>query len=240
MNILQKILGTIFPPYKYSVERKEGEKLYHALVNAFPEKYIDLKEQLYIIRFFSMNNWTLYPQFKFLTHFYRGESRKKLQKRGVNLKLSGIKIFSKERNTYLELELLIRNNLPIGIRIGNNDFKLDEFDLKRIDTSNILESSFQFEPDEVEKMYSKLPNLLKASIEPNSLEEIELNGRTYFSIYDLEDGNCIAIDKNLNVYSLVHDATPMSKKMKIGLDEFLNQVKTNSFDVDKHLNERCK
>ena len=75
-------------------------------------------------------------------------------------------------------------------------------------------------------------------MEYDKLEEIELNGRSYFSILDLEDGNCIAIDKKLNVYSLVHDAKPMSKKMKIDLEEFLNNI--NSFDSEKHLSERYK
>ena len=148
MNILQKILGTIFPPYRFNVERKDGNKFYNALIKSLPDKYNSLKDQLNFVSFDSIHDWVLYPPFKFLGHFYSGESYYKLKKKGVDYRLSGIKIFSKKKKTYLELELLIHNNLPEAISIGNNDYRLDEFDLTKIYITNLTESYFKFNPDE--------------------------------------------------------------------------------------------
>jgi hypothetical protein len=46
MNIAQRILGTLFPPYKFSVIRKEKGKLFNAIINSLPEEFAEIKEQL--------------------------------------------------------------------------------------------------------------------------------------------------------------------------------------------------
>jgi hypothetical protein len=56
----------------------------------------------------------------------------------------------------------------------------------------------------------------------------------------LEDGNYLATDKKLNVYSLVHDARPMAKKLKHSLADILDDIATKTFDKEKHLEERYK
>ena len=60
----------------------------------------------------------------------------------------------------------------------------------------------------------------------------------YYTFFDLEDGNYLAVDKKLNVYSLVHDARPMVKKMKVTFKSILDELASGSFQIEKHLDER--
>lgn len=79
---------------------------------------------------------------------------------------------------------------------------------------------------------------IKQKLNPDALEEIELNNRIYFSFYDLEDGNYLAVDKNLKVYSLVHDAKPMVASMATTFYDILQDIEDGKFDVEKHFAER--
>jgi hypothetical protein len=56
----------------------------------------------------------------------------------------------------------------------------------------------------------------------------------------LEDGNYLAVDKNQNVYSLIHDAKPAATKIKYSLEEILVDIKAGRFDKDKHVDERYR
>jgi hypothetical protein len=77
-------------------------------------------------------------------------------------------------------------------------------------------------------------------LNPDDIFDIDFSNRTYYAFYDLEDGNYLATDKKLNVYSLVHDARPMAKKLKCSLADMLVDIEAKTFDKDKHLEERYK
>ena len=97
-----------------------------------------------------------------------------------------------------------------------------------------------FPPSDIEIFYEKLDLNLKNKLNPDDIFDIQFNHRTYYAFYDLEDGNYLATDKKLNVYSLVHDATPMAKKMKCSLADILADIETKKFDKEKHLENRLK
>ena len=73
---------------------------------------------------------------------------------------------------------------------------------------------------------------------PGDFFEIEFNGRVYYAFNDLEDGNYLAVNEKLEVYSLVHDAKPMVKKQNTSFDEILSDLQTNKFDKQQHLKDR--
>jgi hypothetical protein len=161
-----------------------------------------------------------------------------LQKRGKNYKISGLTIFSKRTNRWEQIELLVQNNLICGLRITNSNYNLLEFDLNKISNSNVIKKDFVFPPSEIEIFYEKLPQEIKTMLDPNRLSEIDFANRIYYNFHDLEDGNYLAVDKKLNVYSLIHDARPMVMKMKVTFKSILDELAIGSFQIEKHLDER--
>lgn len=88
--------------------------------------------------------------------------------------------------------------------------------------------------------FEQFEAIVRHSMEPDDIFDVEFGNRTYYVFYDLEDGNYLATDKKLNVYSLVHDARPATKKLKCSLAEILTDIETKAFHKDKHLEERYK
>jgi hypothetical protein len=238
MNIIQRILGVIFPPYKFSVIRKEQGKLLNAIINALPEEFAECKEQLAWATLMGLSNWVLFPEYRFTAMAYAGESLFRLKKRGKNYNISGLRIFSKKTNKWEQIDLLVQDNLMRGLRITNSNYDLLEFDLNKISNSNVIKNDVEFPPDDIEIFYGKLPQEIKTRLDPDRLSEIDFVNRTYYTFHDLEDGNYLAVDKKLNVYSLVHDARPMAKKMKVTFKSILDDLANGSFQIEKHLNER--
>lgn len=239
MNILQKILGTIFPPYKFNVLRREEEQLLNAIVAALPAELSVIKERNAAIRLWGLSDWSvLYPGFQFVSMGFTEEEYRASKKPGLNLKITGLKIYSKRTRNFEDLELLVKNNLICGLRISN--YELSALDLNQISSKDCMQSNFEFPPDPIDLFYDALPQEIKNKLAIEDLEEIEFNNRTFYSFYDLEDGNYLAVDKNAKVYSLVHDAKPMAKGLKIAFIDMLNEIANNQFDSETHLNERYK
>lgn len=240
MTGLQKIIGRIFPPYKFKVQRQEWTTLINSLINSLSDDFNDLKEQRRRTKLFDLSDWVLFPDFKFMTISYPGTTLNDFKKRGQNYRLSGQRIFSKKHNDYTNVEFLIHDNYLAGLRIENSNYEIEEFDLKRIESKNLQRSSVDFPPSEIDLFYEQLDENLKSRLNSDDIFDIDFNNRTFYAFYDLEDGNYLATDKKLNVYSLVHDARPMVKKLKYSLADLLVDIEKKTFDKDKHLDERYK
>jgi hypothetical protein len=240
MRALQKIIGQIYRPYKFKVQRQDLTLLLNSLVNSLPDDYQELKEQRQRTNLLALSDWVLFPGFKFMMTSYPGTTLNDFKKKGQNYKLSGLRIFSTKLNDYVSADFLIHDNYLAGLRIERSDYQLEEFDLKNIRSEKLEKEAVDFPPSEVDLFYEKLDDSLKRKINPDDIFDIDFNNRTYYAFYDLEDGNYLATDKKLNVYSLVHDARPMAKKLKYSLAGILNDIDTKQFDKDKHLEERFK
>ena len=240
MNIFQRILGTIFPPYKINVRRRERNELFQAIISSLPLEYKELQEQTLSCRFLFFDDWKDNPDFKFVTQSYPGETYDLYKKRGLNFKISGLKIFSKITSEYEDIHILVKNNLVQGLKITNSDYQSKEFDLSNINGEGAVKTPFTFLPDATDIFYDSLGQDIRDILDPDDIFDIDFNNRTFYAFYDLEDGNYLAVDKNLKVYSLVHDARPMVTAMEISFIEMLNEILNNQFDKEKHLNERYR
>jgi hypothetical protein len=240
MTGLQKIIGRVFPPYKFKVQRLEWTVLVDSLINSLPDDFNELKEQKRRTKLLGLSDWDLFPDFKFMTISYPGTTLNDFKKRGQNYRLSGQRIFSKNLNDYTKVEFLIHDNYLAGLRIENSNYEIEEFDLKRIESKNLQRTSVDFPPSEIDLFYERLDDKLKNRLNPDSIFDIDFDNRTYYAFHDMEDGNYLATDKKLNVYSLVHDAQPMAKKLKYSLADILVEIEKKTFDKDKHLEERYK
>jgi hypothetical protein len=240
MNILQKILATVFPPYKHSVLRQEQARLFTAVISSLPEDFNEIKERTLSARLWGFDNWKLYPDFKFVSLSYGGDRVFKYKNRGQNLKISGLQIFSNLTKQFEDIEILIQDNLVSGLKIGNSQYQLSEFDLGKINNAGVTKSAFTFPPSDIDIFYDSLDQEIKNKLNPDNLFDIDFNNRTFYSFCDLEDGNYLAVDKKLQVYSLVHDANPIATSIKVSFSDILSEIANNKFDKEKHLEERYK
>lgn len=240
MNILQIILGTVFPPYKHRVLRHEQEKLFRAVISSLPEGFNEIKEQTLSSRFWGLDNWKLYPDFKFVSLSYSSDTVFKYKKRGQNFKISELQIFSNLTRQFENIEILIQDNLISGLKIKNSEYQLSEFDLGKINNKGVTKSVFIFPPSDIDIFYESLDQEIKSKLNLDDLLDIDFNNRTFYSFCDLEDGNYLAVDKNSKVYSLVHDAKPMVLGMKISFSDILSEIEDNKFDKEKHLEARYR
>jgi hypothetical protein len=238
MNILQKALGTVFPLYKFNVLRQEQAKLFTAIFSSLPGEFSEIKSQTLSGRLYRLDDWKLFPDFKFVSMFYGGETVFQYKKRGQNFKISGLQIFSKRNDQFENIEILVKDNLITGLRITNSDYQLHEFDIRKLRSDNVFKTDFAFPPSDIDLFYDRLDTEIKQMLTPDDLSEIDFGNRIYYSFYDFEDGNYLAVDKNLSVYSMVHDAKPMAKRLKETFIEILSELQSNKFDKERHLAER--
>ena len=240
MNILQKALGMMFPPYKFHLLRKEHNQLFKEIITALPDEFLEIKQQALHDGLFGLDYWKLYPDFKFVTIAYKGTLLQQHKKRGHDFRISGIELFSKRTNKFENIEILVQSNLIVGLKISNSDYNLKEFDFNRMITKNITCKTFIFPPDELDIFYDSLTKEVKSKLRKEQLYSIEVNNRTFYAFYDLEDGNCLAIDKKLKTYSLIHDAQPIAAGLKISFIDLLDHIATDHFDKEQHFAERYK
>jgi hypothetical protein len=240
MNIFQKLLGAIFPPYRFETIRKEQDKLFKAIMNALTDNFEQIKEQTLSGKLYGLDNWKLYPDFKFISMGYGGNKIFKYKKRGQSFKISGVQIFSNRNKQFESIEILIQDNLVCGLKITNSGYQLNEFDINQIKAAQIIKKEFTFPQSDSDIFYGSLDDEIKEKLKPDDLFEIDYDNRTYFSFYELEDGNYLAIDKNMKVYSLIHDAKPAVSLMKISFKEIISDIINNKFDKQQHFENRYK
>ena len=240
MTGLQRIIGRVFPPYKFKVQRQEWTMLVDSLINSLTDDFNELKEQRRRTNLFNLSDWEVFPGFKFMTIGYPGTTLNEFKKRGQNYRLSGQRIFSRQQNQYANVEFLIHDNYLAGLRIENSNYDIEEFDLKRIENKNLQRTPVDFPPSEIDLFYEQLDDKLKSRLNPDDIFDIDFGNRTYYAFYDMEDGNYLATDKKLNIYSLVHDAQPMAKKLNYSLLDMLVDIENKTFDKDQHLEDRYK
>lgn len=238
MNFIQNILGSIVPAYKRNLEAQAVNRLMKALILRLPDDYQDLKDQLPQIEFLGIKKWEEHPDFLYLPLLVRGEAIHDISEDGVDYILSGIQIYSANAGKLLPVKLLFRDNLPEGLQIGNNSFHPDELDLESVQLNDFQEQTLDLRPVKLKQILAGLPVTLREQIEPGCSEELELEGKFYYSILDLEDGNCIAVDDHYHLYSLVHDAKPPVFEMEMELEDFAELLSSGKFDPESHLETR--
>jgi hypothetical protein len=143
-----------------------------------------------------------------------------------NGRLIGIKIFDLNDQDYKEIELDLYDGVLIGYRIQTG-----KYDLERIDIGNLHFKPFQSE-DKLE-YEAALKDLKCEHLELDNGFEIELSGKTYYTIKDLEDGNYIAIDKKGKVYGMFHDPFVI-EPISSDLATFIEQLNNGSFSIDEY------
>lgn len=125
----------------------------------------------------------------------------------------------------ITLTITVYEGLWVGFEIEKNiaDFKNFEFDLAKMHKTN---GKFAHN-NNIEKLVHELSSV---SLDLHDLSEFEMEGKLYYQIKDLEDGNYIAIDDQGQVFLLTHDPykiTLLNKSVK----QFVDDINKKQFDI---------
>jgi hypothetical protein len=148
--------------------------------------------------------------------------------KGKQFELQSILVV-KDSNEF-PLNITVYEGLWVGFEIEKNiiDFSHFQFDLTKLhkDTSKFAKDS------EIEKLVSGLSS---TSLDLDNLSEFEVDGKFYYQIKDLEDGNYIAINNIGQVFGLTHDPYKV-KLINKSVQQFVEEVNSGRFDFAKYLN----
>lgn len=240
MNVIQKTLSSLFPKYKSRLIIEGQKKLFHGIMNALPDHLADLKTQAKVNNFEGLKKFDLHPDFKYTEIYYPGDNYLKYKIRGKNSKISGLRIFSKVNQRFEEVEILIWDNLIWALKINHSNYDYKEFDFSNFRNNSIDVSNFDFPPRKIDLFYDSLDEAIQERLDYNELFDEEIDGKIFFTFYGLEDGNSLAVDEDLNVYSIAYDTDNMIIKMNISFLQILEDIAANRFDEKKHIEERYK
>lgn len=178
-------------------KKKFSNKLFLRICSSLPDKYLFLYNQVKDNIILSVNKEDNgYYKFKLDHNLFN----KYEQKKGRYYQINGIMLSDMGIKTTISLR--VGYGILLGYLTPNNVWLNSLSDNVNVNVSNIEIEFF----DEIEKdiinLFSKEENKY---ITPNDIYEIGLKGHTLYHIYDIGDGDFIAIDKNKNIYKVTHD-----------------------------------
>jgi hypothetical protein len=146
---------------------------------------------------------------------------------GIQFELKNI-IISQDGLDY-NLNMTIFDGILVGFEIEKNIIDFNNF---QIDLKLLKKTRSKFEP---EKNISELTNgLYCEKLNLSNLSELEIEGKSYYQIKDLGDGNVIAIDSEGQVFGLIHDPYKI-ELINPSIKHFVDDINSNLFDIEKYL-----
>lgn len=141
-------------------------------------------------------------------------------------------IIIKQDGQAYPLSITIHDGLWINFQIEKNIIDFNDF---QIDFSSFKQSIGKFTTDP--KIGKLVSGLTCKQLELTNLAEFDIEGKTYYQIKDLEDGNYLTIDNKGQVFGLMHDPYKIELVNK-SIKQFVDDVNGGLFDFDKYLNGR--
>ena len=202
---------------------KEAKQFFEKLFTQLPTEFHFLQEHLQkgLYRRYSFNKDNNY-----FISFDPAQSDKSFVK-GKNFEIKNIQVIA-EGQPY-PLGLTIYQGLLVGFDTPKNikDFKDCTFDTSRVSKTK---SKFAAE-DNIERL---VKGLHSDKLDLDDLSEIEVEGKSYYQIKDLEDGNYIAIDSKGQVFGLTHDPFEI-RLLDKSVKHFVDSVNSGTFKFEDFL-----
>jgi hypothetical protein len=202
---------------------KEIKQFFQKLFAQLPPEFQFLQEHMQkgLYRRYSFNKDNNY-----FIGFDPEQSDKSMVK-GKNFQIANIKVIA-EGQQY-PLDLTIYEGLLVGFDTPKNikDFKAYQFD-----TSSVIKAKSKFAAEE--KIERLVKGLHSEKLDLDDLSEIEVDGKSYYQIKDLEDGSYIAIDSKGQVFGLSHDPFEI-KLLNKSVVNFVDSVNSGTFKFEQFL-----
>lgn len=127
----------------------------------------------------------------------------------------GVSVYDTELNSFVEVRLVV----AYGVLLGYSCPSVSDVhaDLEKVNVSSFYIEYFG--EDDNNRLRSMFSSAELKLINPADVYEIELKGKVYYHIKDLQDGDFIGIDPDKNVFKITHDPFEIIK-----LNESLSEV----------------
>lgn len=178
---------------------------------------------------------TIYVLHSCLDNNYVNEHKKENNK---FFHIHGLSILRKKDKKHIDLPVTICCNL---LQIIKLDFKIlikKEFEIQNLKKDVLTAETFEIQNEDKENLLAILKDLPKDKFEMLEIEdtfEIELEEGSYYTIFDMEDGNYIAIDKKSIVYRLLHDDKKPVKKIYNNIQDFFDVYDGNKEMLEEYM-----
>jgi len=220
----------MFGLFKRTSWKIEGKALdfFDKLFTSLPGEYHFLADGLSkgLYKRFSVNHATKEHHYKI--GFDPSQSDKSMIK-GKKFELENIIVKAGGQDNILNIT--VYEGLWIGFEFQKNILDLKDYE---IDLSRLNKGKSKFSANEkIEKFVS---NLVSEYLDLTTLSEFEIEGKLYYQIKDLEDGNYLAIDNNGKVFGLIHDPYKIELINK-SIRQLVDDVNSRNFDFDKYLED---
>ncbi|MDQ0106566.1 hypothetical protein J2T02_001677 [Chitinophaga terrae (ex Kim and Jung 2007)] len=148
----------------------------------------------------------------FVGFSYNGNVSKNYERksdRGFVIK--DVKVFDNLTQSYINFDIIVYFGLVIGYATPDNA-KI-QLDIHKIDISQLQIRYNQ------NLLYDKIKPLLKPhyikTVSPADVFEVELDGKIYYHLQDLEDGDFIGMDDNGRYYEITHDPYEIKEILEV-------------------------
>ena len=131
--------------------------------------------------------------------------------------IKGLSVFDITSKSFIPFSIECDNGLVLGYTmLTPKNFMPD---LKKINVTNHIK--IKKGEDEFNKIKFLFSKEELALINPSEVYELDLEGKTYYHLIDIEDGNFLGIDIHKNIYKITHDPF----EINLQKNELLNLLK---------------
>jgi len=199
----------------------EVKQFFRTLFSELPSEFQFLQEHLEkgVYRRYSINKNNNY-----YISFDPDQSDKSMVK-CKNFQIENIQVISEGQQW--QLDLTIYQGLLVGFDTSKNIKELRKYEF---DTSGAMKTRSKFAAeDKIERLVKGLD---ADKLDLQDLSEIELEGKSYYQIKDLDDGNYIAIDGKGQVFALIHDPFEI-RLLNKSVKDFVAAVNSGTFRFEE-------
>jgi len=151
--------------------------------------------------------------------------------------LKGIEIKKKDSTGFVEIPIEVTWDLISRIEIDHPHDFWNHYDIDCIRIDNLVRSDIQIRNEDEEKLKEILKTLQPDQIKKLEIDdtfEIDMDGKKFYTILDMEDGNYIAVNTTGDVYRLNHDSNERVKLIHKSIHGFLDKFSGDKKELEKY------
>lgn len=220
--------------------KKHIEKFVVTIANLLESELPQIKKAISLSKIYGIN-FIKKPEGIYLSLGYSPEDFEIINKNHKTcFDLLGISVFNKKKNSYQPIKLYYQSDGLTKIEVENPEYFHKTFDLNKIQVNSLEIIHLNIENPDKEIAEKALKSLTKEQIDFLELDftfEIEIKGKLFYTILDMEDGNYIAVDKKGRVFRLNHDHDERVKLIANNPSDFFNFYKGQKSELEKIMYE---
>lgn len=171
------------------------------ILSHLPAQFQFLTDQIHdgLIRGFLKNDWAIANFYKVI---YNVAILNKYEKKELgSFRITGPEVFDLNSNKYTRIDIYYYSHVLMG-------YASPMVKEVKPDPQNVRVLKYFLQPmenEDYEKSKALLDKAALGKVNPNDVYELVLDGKRYYHLKDLEDGDFIGIDEDKKVYKITHD-----------------------------------